>query len=207
MFNKPLSEVEYNNIEKFCETFAEGVRVEYKSQMIENIPKTISAFANTMGGIILIGVETDKVTNKVITINGIDKEIGIEERILNSSLTGIYPALIPEIKVFNIPSKEGKIIVVIKIHESIEAPHAIQNSTRIYIRTGSISQPYELAEIEKIDYLLRRRDKQQKLKEQLKQNARNRFDRLLPRVSELRRPFIEVSISPVFPYHPYNSFR
>ena len=202
MFNKPLSEVEYSDIEKFCETFEEGVRVEYKSQMIDSIPKTISAFANSLGGIILIGVETDKVTNKVIAINGIDEQVGIEERILNSSLTGIYPALIPEIKVFSIPSKESKVIIVIKVHESIDAPHAIQNSTRVYIRTGSISQPYELAEIDKIDYLLRRRDKQQKLKEQLKQNARDRFDRLLLRISESRRPCIEVNISPVFPYHP-----
>ena len=201
MFTKPLSEIEYSNIEKFCQTFGEGVRVEYKSQMIDSIPKTISAFANTLGGIILIGAETDKTSNKVIAINGIDKEPGIEERIINSSLQGIYPAVLPEVRIFDVPKTKGKILVVIKVHESMEAPHAIQNSTRIYIRTGSVSNPYDLAEVDRIEYLLQRREKQQKLREQLKQDARNRFEKFLG-VLRPSQPFTEVCISPVYPYQP-----
>lgn len=201
MFTKPLSQVEYPDVDKFCQTFCEGVRVEYKSEMVDDIPKTISAFANTLGGIIVIGAKTDKVSNKVIAIEGIDKKAGIEESIIQSSLNGIYPAVIPEVRIFDVPKKQDKILAVIKVHESAEAPHAIQNSTRIYIRTGSISHPYELAEIDRIEYLLRRREKQQKLREQLKQDARNRAERFFnaPRSPQ---PFIEVCISPVYPYQP-----
>jgi hypothetical protein len=201
MFTKPLSQVEYSDVESFCNTFGEGVRVEYKSEMIENIPKAISAFANTLGGIIVIGVEADKVQNKVVAINGTDNKEGIEESILNSSLNGIYPSVIPEVKILEIPEKKNKILVVIKVHESIEAPHAIQNSTRVYIRTGSTSQPYELAEIDRIEYLLKRREKPAKRREELRQKAHERLIRLLG-ISELGKPYLYVSISPVFPYQP-----
>lgn len=201
MFTKPLSQVEYSDIEAFCGTFGEGIRVEYKSEMIKEIPKTISAFANTLGGIIVIGAETDKVQNKVTAINGIDNKAGIEEGIINSSLQGIYPSVIPEVKIFEIPGKAGKILVVVKVHESIEAPHAIQNSTRVYIRTRSTSQPYELAEIDRIEYMLKRRDKLERLKDELIQNARASLERFLPALRPVL-PLLYVSVSPVFPYQP-----
>jgi len=201
MFTKPLSQIEYSDVVAFCAAFKEGVRVEYKSEMIKDFPKVISAFANTLGGIIIIGVETDKVQNKVISINGIDSEKGIEEGILDSSLNGIYPSIIPEVKIFEISEKKGKILVVIKVHESIEAPHAIQNSTRVYIRTGSITQPYEMAEVDRIKYLLDRREKPLKLKEELKQRAYGRISNFLggfkPQI-----PYVCISILPVFPYQP-----
>lgn len=200
MFTKPLSQVEYSDVETFCHAFGEGVRVEYKSEMIENIPKAISAFANTLGGIIVIGAETDKVHNKVTAINGIEKKAGIEESILNSSLSGIYPSVIPEVRIFEIPVKKDKIVVAIKVHESIEAPHAIQNSTRVYIRTGSTSQPYELAEIDRIEYMLKRRERPEKLKEELKAAALSRAEQF---VTGFGVPsYLYISILPVFPYQP-----
>jgi len=200
MFTNPLSQAEYSDVEVFCNTFGEGVRVEYKSEMIKEIPKIISAFANTLGGIIVIGVETDKVQNKVTVINGIYNKAGIEEGIINGSLQGIYPSVIPEVKILEIPGKKNKILVVIKIHESIEAPHAIQNSTRVYIRTGSVSEPYELSEIGRIEYMLKRREKPEKLREELEIAALNRAGIFLGGFGST--PYFYVSISPVFPYQP-----
>ena len=59
MFTKPANEIEFSDIEDFCRGFGEGVRVEYKQQ-IANIPKIVSSFANTLGGIFIIGAKTDK---------------------------------------------------------------------------------------------------------------------------------------------------
>jgi len=92
-------------------------------------------------------------------------------------------------------------LIVIKVHESLEAPHAIQNSTKVYIRTGSISQPYELSEIDRIEYLLKRREKPARLKEKLRQEACNRIERILDG-SKPHNPYFYISISPVFPYQP-----
>jgi predicted HTH transcriptional regulator len=152
MFNKLLSEITFTDVENFCKEWPEGIRVEYKSQMIDNIPKTISAFANTLGGILVIGVPTDATNKVALPINGIDEKSGLEERITQASVNGIYPGVLPEIRVFNISGTGNKVVIVIKVHESIEAPHAIQNSTRVYIRTGNLSNPYDLAEIDRIEY-------------------------------------------------------
>ncbi len=201
MFAKLLAQIEYSDIVAFCGKFAEGVRVEYKREMIENIPKTISAFANTLGGIMVIGVETDN-QNKVIAINGIDKKAGIEEGIIDSSLNGIYPSVIPEVGIFEISKKKDKVVVVIKVHESVQAPHAIQNSTRVYIRTGNTSQPYELAEIDRIEYMLKRREQPEKLKEELGRRALDRLKNLLGGHFGPHAPALSVAISPLFPYQP-----
>jgi len=203
LFTKPLSQIEYSDVEAFCGTFGEGVRVEYKREMIKEIPKIISAFANTLGGIIVIGAETDKVQNKVISIDGVDKKGGIKESIVSSSLNGIYPAAIPDVEVIEIPGKKDKVLVVVKVYESAQAPHAIQNSTRVYVRTGEISQPYDLAEIDRIEYLLKRREKPAELREQLIKNACDRNSRFLGSV--VLRPEVpkfSIAITPVFPYQP-----
>ena len=200
MFTKPLSEIEFTDVEAFCREFGEGVRVEYKGQMIKQIPKTISAFANTLGGIIVVGVKTDKQNRAIFPIDGIDAQDGIEDQITHSALSGIYPSVLPQIKVRDVPGKAGKIVVVIKVEESLQAPHAIQNSTRIYVRTGSLSNPYELAEIDRIEYLLKRREQPVATKEAIIGRADERFRTYV--MKKIPEPYINVVISPTFPYQP-----
>ena len=61
MFTKLEADITFSDIEEFCREFGEGVRVEYKRE-IQHIPKIVSSFANTWGGIFIIGVETIKWT-------------------------------------------------------------------------------------------------------------------------------------------------
>ena len=150
-----------------------------------------------------MGVKTDENNRAIPPIEGMEKQRGIEERITASSLRGIYPAVFPEVKVIDVPSKSNKVVVVVKIHESIEAPHAIQNSTRIYIRTGSQSQPYELAEIDRIEYMLKRRQKPLERKQQITSTAGNRYIRHLELQQQTSGwPTLQVTVSVAFPYQP-----
>lgn len=200
MFNKRLTEISFNDIEVFCREWPEGIRVEYKSQLIDNIPKTISAFANTQGGIVVIGVTTDKTTNKVVfPIDGMDRVAGLEEKVLQASLDGIYPGVAPEIRVFDVSSEPNKVIVVIKVHESAEAPHAIQNSTRVYIRTGSITKPYELATMDRIEYFLKRRERPEKFRQEMIQWSERRIE---DHVKFRHGPAITVITARLFPREP-----
>ena len=50
MFNLSKEEITFEVIETFCREWQEGVRVEYK-QEIKDIPKIVSSFANTQGGV------------------------------------------------------------------------------------------------------------------------------------------------------------
>ena len=113
MFTKLATEIDFNDIEAFCREWGEGVRVEYKID-IAHIPKIISSFANTQGG--------------------------IEERIKQSAITGIHPPVSPEVISRDVPGEPGSVVVVVRVGESQEAPHAIQNSTKVYVREGSVTR-------------------------------------------------------------------
>lgn len=63
MFRLEKDKITFEEIENFCRQWAEGVRVEYK-QEITHIPKIVSSFANTQGGILLFGVEADRKKTK-----------------------------------------------------------------------------------------------------------------------------------------------
>ena len=200
MFNLSKEEITFEVMESFCREWQEGVRVEYK-QEIKDIPKIVSSFANTQGGVFLIGVKANQTDNKVqFPIEGIPQTNGIEEGIVQSALMGIYPPVIPEVKLVDVPETDN-VVIVIRVDESIQAPHAIQNSTRVYIRAGSVTQPYkkpELAEMNLIEYLLNRR---QDTKEVTKQIL-DRIEQRVNRNGAMDVPSITVIARPVYPYRP-----
>ena len=202
MFTKLEADITFSDIEEFCREFDEGVRVEYK-QDIQHIPKIVSSFANTLGGIFIIGAETNNDNTVKFPIRGIPKRRGIEEQIQQSALTGIYPAVIPEVITCDVPNTDN-VVVIVRIDESPQAPHAIQNSTRVYIRTGSITQPYDepqLAEIDQIEHMFKRREDSQTTIRQIC----NRTEERIASFFSTDEPNITVIIHPIFPYRPIMS--
>ena len=198
MFNLSEDEITFEKVEEFCREWQEGVRVEYKSQIHKAMPKTLSSFANTQGGVLIIGVEADKTHNKVkFPIEGIPKEPGIEERIVQSGLMGINPPVMPEVSIIDVPDTEN-IVIVVCVDVSEQAPHAIQNSTRVYERVASVSQPYELAQIERIEYLLNRRQEPQRVAQQIL----DQIDSSRKLGSAESGPTITIVARPVFPDRP-----
>ncbi len=206
LFTKPKDEITFADVEQFCREFPEGVRVEYK-QEIKHIPKIVSSFANTYGGIFILGVEADKTNNIVkFPIQGIANKPGIEEQIQQSALTGIYPAVIPEIIVIDVPNTDN-VVVIIRIDESIHAPHAIEEVTRVYIRVGSITQPYEykLADMDRLAYMFKRSEDSQAITQQIIERIENRVEDFFF-TDDLNlntdKPNLTVITCPIFPYHP-----
>lgn len=194
MFLTPLHEINFGHIDEFCRTWSEGVRVEYKQELTQ-IPKVISSFANTVGGIWVIGVETEETTHRPKQpIRGIDRELEVEERITHACWQGIYPPLTPMIKSVPLPSDPTRLVWVVKVPESIEAPHAIQNSTRVYIRVNSVTEPMQLSDIDRIEFLLnRRRDPAQR---------RDRMIEAAIKRSGIGVPCIRIIIGPKYPDRP-----
>ena len=220
MFTKLAADITFADIEDFCREFGEGVRVEYKRDIDikKHTPKIVSSFANTSGGIFMIGIETDSTNQVKFPIQGIAIRRGIEEQIQQSALTGIYPAITPEVITCEVPNTNN-VVVIVRVDESPQAPHAIQNSTRVYIRAGSITQPYEyeLAEIDQIEYMLKRREGSQEITQQILERIEKRQE--LSRVFDpsdrdtnspyfnTRFPNLTVTAYPVFPYRPIISTR
>ena len=106
MFNLSKDEITFEVVENFCRGWPEGVRVEYK-QEIKDIPKIVSSFANTQGGIYIIGVKANQTDNKVVfPIEGIPDTVGIEEAVMQSAYEGIYPPVMPEVIKANVPESD-----------------------------------------------------------------------------------------------------
>ena len=199
MFTKLANEIDFNDIKLFCSKWGEGMRVEYKSE-IAHIPKIISSFANTQGGIFIIGVETDQNNKVKPPIIGIPNEGGIEERIMQSALTGIYPSVMPEVIICDVPGETDRVVVVVRVEESQQAPHAIQNSTRVYVTfKDSISQLHALADIDRIEFFLKRREEPQRISRQILDRIE---ERVMNHLSHLELPNLELLARPVFPYRP-----
>ena len=126
----------------------------------------------------------------------------LKNKFSRAALTGIYPAVIPEVIICDVPDTNN-VVVIIRVEESIQAPHAIQNSTQVYIRAGSITQPYELklADIDQIEYMLKRRENSQTTIRQI----RNRTEERIESLFSTSEPNIIVIARPVFPHRPIMS--
>ena len=84
---------------------------------------------------------------------------------------------------------------MLEVDESVEAPHAIENSTRVYVRTGNAANPYELAHVDTVIELLRRREDPTSKRLKLLSNIHVEG---IPRPS----PMMQAVICPVFPRVP-----
>jgi hypothetical protein len=193
LFSSPFHSLDLRQIEQFCRNWPEGVRVEYKRELDpRHIPKVVSSFANTVGGVWIIGVATDVENRAVFPIRGISRVAGIEERITQSCYHNLYPPLLPDIKIIDVPGDGGHVVVVVQVPESVEAPHAIENSTKVYIRTNTTTEIIQMAEIDRIEYLLKRRKQPEQMREEMIEDMRGR--------SCIGPPSIRIVVSPRYPW-------
>jgi len=113
----------------------------------------------------------------------------------NIAQDGIFPDVVPYTKL--VPSRvDGKAFLVIQVNESPKAPHAIENSTLVYVRTEGATARTTLADIPRIERMLQRRaEVSRRWDDSFAQSWE--FAQLV-RVDR-KRPFCEVRIGPRFP--------
>jgi len=205
LWYKLLSQVAFDDIDRFCATkLPEGVRLDYKLHFPGNLEKTIAAFANTLGGLILLGIDTDKKTNTPVwpPVTGLASNIGLEERVFQKATEAIYPPVRVSVSpVIEIPALPGNVALVVRVDESKDAPHAVEKGRKVYVyeRSDNKTDPIQLAHIDRIAYLLERRKRIEEEREQLRSFAILRAERLItPELS----PVIWVSVIPLYPWRP-----
>jgi Putative DNA-binding domain len=186
------------DIRSFCAQFNEGIRVEYKSTFDDNVrralPKVVSSFANSLGGVLVIGVNAlDGVPQNPIEGFAPPAE-ELPLTVENFCIRGINPPVFPKTTVIN-SDVEGHVFLVIEVDESWEAPHAIENSRKVYVRTGNAANPYDLAQVDLVIELVRRRAEPLALRNRLLERARQRAVQAVADTSL----HVEVSISPLYP--------
>jgi hypothetical protein len=206
LFPKPLDQLAYDDIVNFANRFEENIRVEYKSNfdksVRDKITKVVSSFANSQGGVLVIGINAKK-GRAVAPFDGFAEPADEEPRlsIENMCLQGVNPPLTPRVQV--VPSNSsGNIFVVVEVEGSAEAPHALENNTKVYVRTGDASNPYTLAEIGTVQRLFQRREEAQKRWER----AIAQSDTFLQSHAQVwDNPHLRVSVGPRLPQSPIAS--
>lgn len=140
-FTKSLENLDYADIEGFCKQgVSEGIYLDYKLEIkADKLSQSIASFANTKGGILLVGVNEDKTTKLPDKWDGIDDKGTLSETI-NQIIANVTP--IPTCRFAIVPHKaKGKAFVVLVVEEGVSAPYFTVHKPIVYVRTGDVSTP------------------------------------------------------------------
>jgi len=148
-FVKPINDVRTEDLIALKET-VEGWYVEYKQESpnASALAKSISAFANTYGGWLFLGIAEESKVNAVAgTFLGIlNSEVdAVLQRMRKAAADSINPTPHFETFVFSGPDAtiglaEDRSIIAAWVPESMTAPH-IHKSGQIYRRVSDASEP------------------------------------------------------------------
>ena len=149
----------------------EGYRIEFKQALDKSLIREVSAFANSGGGCILLGVADD----------GSIKGIGIDNRFL-SKVQDVLNSLQPKLNIeLEIKTLKGKKLLILHVPEGHQKPYKCPSG--FYMRIGANSQKLSRDEI--IDFFNRELPK--KL-----------WEELINEKADFKRDFYSPSLSPAF---------
>ena len=114
----------------------EGKTLEFKRDISSprNILKTVVAFANTAGGVLLIGVDNN---GRPV---GIADPLEEEERLCNMIADAVTPRVVPNVEITTI---EGKTLLLVEVFLSSLRPHWLKSEgpeKGVYVRLGSTNR-------------------------------------------------------------------
>jgi hypothetical protein len=169
IYTKDIASISFDDVQNFYNLrIREGLRIDYKRDFPSELERIVASFANTAGGVILIGVDEDS-TNKPSSLLGIDLVKGLEERVLNICHSNSNPPITPEVAVCPFSSigttNQDKCVVFVRVPESGQAPHYIgKRSNLIYVRIDNESEQADAAATKS---LMEKRDRGTKLSKEL----------------------------------------
>jgi hypothetical protein len=72
--------ITFAHVRDFCGKFSEGLRVEYKrdfdANVREKLPKVVSSFANSHGGVLIVG-STRSMVNRRLRLRDLSRRLGL----------------------------------------------------------------------------------------------------------------------------------
>jgi hypothetical protein len=201
ILTKPIASISFQDVVDFCtQRHAEHVSLDYKQQIEnESLARTIAAMANTLGGVIIVGVVDDRRENKpVLPVVGMAFVPGLSDRIWDVMWGNITPPFPCEVQVCD--PVADKTFIVIRIPQSNATPHAIHGNTEIHYRTGKGNQPEALASVDRIRWLLDRREQAAHFREELYLAAGQRLRNMLKmRNFSVGKGQFTVAYTPLYP--------
>lgn len=118
-------------------TRPEGKTLEFKQDLSspKNILKTLTAFANMAGGVLLIGIEDGS-----RAVLGVAQPLDEEERLCNLIADSIEPRLVPDVELLN---WKGRTLLAVEVYPSPLRPHWLKSlgmENGVLVRVGSTNR-------------------------------------------------------------------
>lgn len=125
----------------------EGKTLEFKRDLSSprNILKTLTAFANTAGGVVLIGIED--VTKNLL---GLENALDEEERLCSLIADSIEPRLVPNVELV---AWQDKTLLAVEVYPSGSRPHWLKSEgplQGVYVRLGSTNRQADVDLIQEL---------------------------------------------------------
>jgi hypothetical protein len=163
-----LETIDYGELERFCqEQPEEDVDLDYKVAFPNDLDRVICAFANTQGGMVLIGIaEEAKTRRPEWPPVGLDGDADqARQRVLNIAFEAVYPPIEPEVRACPIPDS-SRYVLLVRVHQS-NLLHAVDRRSRIYVRSKDNNRGYALADLHQLQWLWDKRQASIRLRESL----------------------------------------
>src|SRR5215469_3523241 len=176
LFTAPLGTITADDVQAFLDLdLEEGTRLDYKEAEKNNdgppakMIDVIVAYANTQGGLLVLGVEADERTNRPIKREGLTflKRGSLEEAITSRCYSSIIPPLAPEIGVCPFKSNASLVepdraFVVIRVQ-----PSATVHSTKENCVLVRVNSECQNADLMTLRFLLEREQKREEIAKRL----------------------------------------
>ena len=151
LFKKPLSEVEFPDIQKLKDAkIEESAILDYKVQRIseDKLVKHVTAFSNTSGGDLIFGIKESGRGGYPTDIPGIEDNINLE-RLEQIIISNIRPRIGVQFRKIDVPNSD-RIILIIRIPEGQNRPYYDMRSRKYYKRYNYEAIPMDEFEIESL---------------------------------------------------------
>src|SRR5579864_1999358 len=149
--DKPTNSELFSAIEDFAKAQPnEGFRLDYKERWSDSTLQDVAAFANTHGGLLLIGVAKDKrdIEPRVV---GVESDTEYKTRIASSIASRISP--IPSYQIFEChkPSEPKKKFCIVRVASGTFV-HLIMMAgiAPIYVRNEDESRPADASQVRRL---------------------------------------------------------
>jgi Putative DNA-binding domain len=123
----------------------ESTRLEFKQEWNDNALQSVAAFANTFGGLIILGISNER--GRPGGIVGLKADFEQQTRIANSIATGISPTPPIQIGECFLPGDTHKSICVVRVLGSSELYYLLKGDKPVYWRSQTRSIPADAAQL------------------------------------------------------------
>lgn len=138
LFTLPAEEIDPDVVGEFLrQAIPEATVLEYKRELNAQVLKTIAAMANTLGGVVLVGVPESK-TAKGLPDAPVGVPLGERDRLASQCFAKLEPPFEPEIVPVRLEGSDLYVLVV-RIASGMAQPPVVLDGT-VYVRLAGQTQ-------------------------------------------------------------------